>query len=296
MLRLPAQELPLQRMAAMVKTILVPLTGDATDDAALETAFLIGRRLGAHLACLHVAPSWREYAAHFAAEGVANPRSSAELISTIQEERKAIAWRAQRHFAELCRRWNVPVVESPQAHGVSVGRKVASGDGVETIIAEARVHDLLVLGRMQDTGLLGALIVSAGRPVVLAPKQALESLVSTIAVAWKNSPEAARALTAAMPLLAKADKILVFAVDEGRGRDATIGSAECIAQYLHWHGLSADAHYVVPDECSVVDAIAQAALNNRADLLVMGGYGHSRVRELVLGGVTRDVLNDCPLP
>jgi nucleotide-binding universal stress UspA family protein len=280
----------------MIKTILVPVTGDPSDNAVLETAYLIARPFDAHLECLHVAPSWTEFASHFAAENIDNSLPSVEVIAAHQEERKAIAWRARRHFAELCRRWNVTVAESPQARAVSAGWKVVSGDGVETTVAEARFHDLPVLGRTPDSGRLGSLIVSAGRPVILAPTQAPENLAPTIAVAWKNSPEAARALTAAMPLLAKASKILVLAIDEEKGRAAMIDSAERIAQYLRWHELSAESHSVVTGDQSIADAIVQSALNNRSDLLVMGGYGHSRLREFVLGGVTRDVLNDCRLP
>lgn len=280
----------------MIKTILVPLTGAPTDDAALETAYLIARPFEAHLVCLHVAPGWTEYAAHFAAANIDNTLPSTELIAAFEQDRKAIAWRAHRHFAELCRRWNVTVAESPQTGVISAAWRVSSGDGVEAIVAEARFHDLLVVGRMRDTGILGSLIVSTGRPVVLAPKQAPENLAPTIAVAWKNSPEAARALTAAMPLFAKADKVLVLAVEEGNGRAATLDSAERIARHLRWHGLSAETQCIIAGERSVADAMVQSALHSRADLLVMGGYGHSRLREFVLGGVTRDVLNDCLLP
>lgn len=86
----------------MIKAILVPLTGAPTDDAALETAYLIARPFEAHLACLHVAPSWTEYAAHFAAANIDNTLPSTELIAAFEQDRKAIAWRAHRHFAELC--------------------------------------------------------------------------------------------------------------------------------------------------------------------------------------------------
>ena len=136
-----------------------------------------------------------------------------------------------------------------------------------------------------------------GRPLVLlAPKQAPENLAPTIAIAWKDTAEAARAVTAAMPLLMKADKVLILAAEESGGSTASLESAKRLVQQMRWHGISAEAHHVSPAGRSVADAIAHIAQERKADLLVMGAYGHSRFRELVLGGVTRDVLRECRLP
>jgi nucleotide-binding universal stress UspA family protein len=279
----------------MIKTILVSVTGDASDNAALDTAYLIARLFDAHLDCLHVTPSWTELARQIAAENV-DTLPSPELQAALEREHKAISWRARRHFEELCRRRNVPLSEDPKIKGVSVSWKVASPETVETIVTEARFHDLVVLGRVADSSWPGSVIMTAGRPVVLAPEQAPENLAPTVAIAWKDSPEAARAVTAAMPLLAKADRVLVFAVDEGKGRDATMGPAERIVQNLRANGLSVEAQYILPGERSVADAIVQSAIDDHANLLVMGGYSHSRFRELIFGGVTRDILHNCRLP
>jgi len=280
----------------MIKTILVPVTGDPSDDAVLETAYLIARLFDGHLQCLHVAPRWTDSASYFAAENSDSTLRSAELVSALEEQRKAIAWRAQRHFAELCRRWNIPLAERPQARTVSAAWKATNADGLETVVAEARFYDLLVLGRTPDANPLGSLILSTGRPVLLVPKQAPENLAPTIAIAWKDTPESARALTAAMPLLRKADKILVLSADQGKNRSAAADSAERITRTLRWHGLSAEPLGVVCGEHSLAEAIAQSAQHKRADLLVMGAYGHSRLAERVLGGATRGLLNSMTVP
>jgi nucleotide-binding universal stress UspA family protein len=73
-------------------------------------------------------------------------------------------------------------------------------------------------------------------------------------------------------------------------------SAERVAQQLRWHGLNIEAHYVIAGDHTVGDAIVKTARDNRADLIVSGAYGHSRLRELVLGGVTRDLLRESLLP
>jgi nucleotide-binding universal stress UspA family protein len=140
------------------------------------------------------------------------------------------------------------------------------------------------------------LILNAGRPVLIAPARTPENLAPTIAIAWKDTAESARAITAAMPLLAKADLILVLSVEDGSGPAATMESAERAAQQLRWHGLNAEAIYVNAGDRSVVEAITKSARDNKADLIVSGGYGHSRLRELVLGGVTRDLLRESLLP
>ena len=123
-----------------------------------------------------------------------------------------------------------------------------------------------------------------------------ENLAPTITIAWKSSPESARAITAAMPLLDKAEKIFVLSIEDGSGAAATIDSAEQMARHLRWHGYNSEAHYVNPDNRSVADAIDNFARGNRTDLIVSGAYGHSRLREYVLGGVTRALLKDCSLP
>ncbi len=281
----------------MIKTILVQLSGDPGDNTALETAYLIARLFDAHIVGLHVSPGWAELAGQVALQDVEGAAPSAEFFAALEQQRKSMAWRANRHFAEFCRRWQISIVgNQPGPRAVSAEMREIRGDVVKETVAEARFHDLLVLGRTAEARGFGAMVVSAGRPIVIAPKQAPENLAPTIAVAWKETAEAARALTAAMPLLSKADKVLVLAAAEGKGRTAMIDSAERIARHLRWHGLSVETQCIAPGERSLADAIAQSALQNRADLLVMGGYGHSRLRELVLGGVTRDVLNGCPLP
>jgi nucleotide-binding universal stress UspA family protein len=222
---------------------------------------------------------------------------SGELFCVLEEEAKKVAWRAHRHFSEFCRRWRVPVAETaPAPHTVSAAWHDAKGGTVEITLKQARLHDLAVFARGPEPRVLEAAVMGSGRPVLIAPKKAPENLAPTVAVAWKDTADAARALMAAMPLLMKADRILVLTAEEGNGQRATINSAERVVRYLAWHGLSGGVHYVPHSEPSGAQALVQTALDNRADLLVMGGYGHSRLREFVLGGVTREVLRDCPLP
>ena len=115
-------------------------------------------------------------------------------------------------------------------------------------------------------------------------KPLAESVGSTIAIAWKETAEAARAVTAAMPILAKAKKIVVLTASESSAdEDAEMHPAEYLTRQLAAHGFKAEAREVEPGKRSAADALIAAAHEAGADLLVMGAYSHSRFRELVFG-------------
>ena len=284
-------------MSGMIKTILVQLTGDPGDESTLETAYLVARLFDSHLECLHISPDWRAAAARAAVHGVSGPIVSGDFFASFEQETKATKWRARRHLAEFCKKRQLSTSDSkPPSGRVSVTWREMPGEPWSTMMREARFHDLVVLAHQDGIDDLGSLILNAGRPVLIAPHRTPENLAPTIAVAWKETAESARAISAAMPLLAKADRILVVSVEDGHGSAATMESAERLARQLRWHGLNAEADYVISGDDTVASAIVKSARDNKADLIVSGGYGHSRLRELVLGGVTRDLLRESPLP
>jgi nucleotide-binding universal stress UspA family protein len=96
-----------------------------------------------------------------------------------------------------------------------------------------------------------------------------------------------------MPFLTRADRIVVASVCEAEGQDST--SAQTLAEQLRWHRLDAEARYVAPNRGSAPQALVQLARELEAELIVMGGYGHSRVREFMFGGFTRYVLEESDL-
>jgi nucleotide-binding universal stress UspA family protein len=282
----------------MFKSMLVPLTGFHSDKAALESAYLAGRLFDAHVECLCVRPK----PAHFTVGAVesyfVNEASAAKFLAEdeLRTETARIA------FAEFCENRQVTLADAPGPKGVSVALREITGDAVETTIAQSRFHDLVVLGRAPaasglSTGGIGAVLVGSGRPVLLAPERTPETLAATIVIAWKDAPEAARALAVSMPFLEKANKIVVLGADEdGAKTGAAAESAEKIANLLRWNGLKAEARYIAPGGQVLPDAVLGAAGACGADMLVMGAYGHSRARELVFGGFTRHVLASSLLP
>ncbi|MBL6853684.1 MAG: universal stress protein, partial [Alphaproteobacteria bacterium] len=116
-----------------------------------------------------------------------------------------------------------------------------------------------------------------------------------VAIAWKNTPECAHALTAAMPIDARAERITVIAVPESEG-DGIDEEGERLAACLEWLPADVDTRLCIRGFERISETIIDEARGARADMIVLGGYGHTRARELLLGGVTRDLLKACPVP
>jgi nucleotide-binding universal stress UspA family protein len=158
--------------------------------------------------------------------------------------------------------------------------------------------DLLVLSRRHGEGeapatpTLETAIMESGRPILVAPQQPPPSFGRHIAVAWRATVPGVHALAGAMPLLERAGKATVITVDEGH----TAADPGDIAAYLGHHGVHADTRHVKAGGREAGQAILEEAAAAGADMLVMGAYAHSRLRQLILGGVTSTVLSSASLP
>lgn len=283
----------------MIRTVLVPVSGDRTDDDAHWCALTVGRLFGTHLDFLFVRadPS----VALMAASGdIAGGPAFSELLVDREREDQERAERARRAFENFCARERIDIVGGPPGpHGVSAAWQEEKGDEAALVTWRARFNDLLVASRPgEEEGLspetAEAALMASGRPILLAPSGRVTSLTRTIIIAWKDTAEAARAVTAAMPLLKRADRIVVASVREADGQDNA--SAQTLAEQLRWHHLDAEARSVAPDLGSAPQSLVQLARDLKAELIVMGGYGHSRVREVIFGGFTRHMLERSNLP
>lgn len=191
-----------------------------------------------------------------------------------------------------------------RAPGPAVGWSEAKGIGVVAEFARQALHaDLLVLGQNDPSHPGGAggdfdetVILESGKPALLIPYTGWQAPVGRNAViAWKETREAARAVTAAIPLLQRAGKVHVL--HWGTEADAEVdGQRLGLAGYLRLHGIEASWHEGGDEPDFVGELALSRAFDLGADLLVMGCYGHSRMREFVLGGMTRSILRSMPLP
>jgi nucleotide-binding universal stress UspA family protein len=186
--------------------------------------------------------------------------------------------------------------------GIAHEWRVAEGMTAEHVTAAARYADLVVLGQADPEGtgrgaalLLDDAIFYSGRPVLVVPHAGdFADIGRRVLVGWKAGREASRALHDALPLMAGAEKVTVLSVNPGGPPDHLPGAA--IARHLARHGITAEAARADVAEVGDGDVLLNAAADLGADLLVAGAYGHSRLRELVLGGVTNTLLSRMTVP
>jgi nucleotide-binding universal stress UspA family protein len=170
---------------------------------------------------------------------------------------------------------------------------------------QALFADLLVMGQRQPADKAGtevppdfveSVLVASGRPAIVIPYVGWSlPLGETMAIAWKETPEAARAVTAALPLLRRAERVHILSWGS-ESMPNIGGQALNLDQYLKAHGVTATWHRGGPEPREVGELLLSRVFDLGADLLVMGCYGHSRAREWVLGGASRSVLSAMTLP
>ena len=281
----------------MIKTILVTATGGEHDRAAFAAALCVARMFDAHMDILHVGVDAVALAAAMTPEG-----SSGVMVGSLIDRIEADSHRreglAKAAFDVFCAREGISLTDKPsngKALSATWHREV--GAEPDWVVAYGRAADLIVLGRAGDgdgagSSALEAVLIDSGRPILLTPSAPLFALPDTVAFAWKDTPEAARAATAALPFLVRAKKALVLAVEE---EGAAAEPAERLAGTLAWRGCPVALRRLAPGGDGAAETLLAEAKKEGA-LLVMGGYGHSRLREWAFGGVTRRVLRGVEVP
>jgi nucleotide-binding universal stress UspA family protein len=282
----------------MIKTILVPATGNQTDDAVFTSALAAARAFNAHLDFLHVRVDATALVAAMAADGSGAAMVSG-LVERIDEEATRREDTAKQLFQRFCERERLAIEDIPAGKQSPTAQWLRqTGDEAYWVREYGRAADLLVTGHpADDQGVsidtIEAALVGTGRPVLLAPVTPLVSLPETIVIAWKAAPEAARAVTAAMPFLSKAKRVLILTVAEEQGLSDEEGARLMTA--LGWHGFDASTRHLRPDRLGAAETLLAAAAEEKA-LVVMGAYGHSRLREWIFGGFTEHVLRGAAVP
>jgi len=171
----------------------------------------------------------------------------------------------------------------------------------DAVPEEARAADLIVIGngvsltdpwRSLDPG---AVLLKAGRPVLVLPPGVSSLSGKKVLIAWQDSREARRAVLDSLPFLQQADEILLTQVCEQDESERAKQSVRDVARYLSRHRIGASAGIMLMSGGSVADELTRIAEREGIDLIIAGAYGHSRMGEWVFGGVTRDLLTRCPV-
>ncbi len=281
----------------MIKTILVPATGSDRDAAVFAAALSVARRFAAHIEFLHVRPDAAAMAVSMAAGG-GGATMVGGLINRLEEEANQREEKAQQLFRSFCASEGLALLDTPPGAGPSAQWLREIGAEPSWIVEHGRTADLLVIGRPgADEGVsldtLETALLESGRPLLIPPIASLAALPETIAIAWKATPQAARALTGALPFLSIAKQIVILTVAEDQRSKEE--EADCLMAALRWHGIPVSTRLLQSDGRAAADTLLSAAAEHAA-LLVMGGYGHSRLREWIFGGVTLRVLRDAEIP
>ena len=282
----------------MIKTILASLTGYNSDRTVLDAAIAAAGLDGAHIECLHTRIGAIQATA---LTGYATPERRLDLHKLSQQiaaEQAERLHHAKSAFDDACKRHSLAVTDAPSEAVMSVAWRVVDSL-LNEVLHEARYHDLVVMARDEELSSerIESVLMHSGRPLLLAPDKPVTAIGRKVAIAWKTGMESARAVTVAASFLSRAEQVFILSVSENEAGDDTDRlAAEYLAKQLTWHGVTARVGVEYSSGGSAAATLKQMAYNCDADLLVMGAYGHSRVREFVFGGVTLDILADCAIP
>lgn len=284
----------------MFKYILVPATGTETDEPVFATALAVARLSAGHLAFLHIRSDARQnlLAVTSSTDMGGGGGDYYGVIEALERSEAQSRAKALQSFRELCDKEQLIIPGDPGLGRPSADWTEAVGQKVLLMAEYGRTADLIVLGRdstgaVNERDVFEAALLQTGRPVLIAPGLSPNPILDTVAIAWKDTAESARAVAAARPFIETADRVVIFTVEEG----VELGehSSDRLRGVLSWHNPNTSVQRLSTDGRAPVGILLEAVRTVKADLLVMGGYGHSRVREVIFGGFTRHVLNQADL-
>jgi len=288
-----------------LRDIVVVLDDSTLSEARLAIAVALAKQHGAHLTGLSALDVLKSRRSVVQRRGA--PEADTQRMTQVADWsglRSGDYLEAEAQAAEAAERIEATFKERLRIGHVEGDWRMTSGKLSEAAAFQARNADLVIVGQADpEHPLTGGpfvedLLLTAGRPMLLIPYVGhFETLGTTILVGWTNSREATRAVNDAIPLLAKAASVTVLSARASGRKAATHDATGAeITRHLARHGIRAKAAQTVMTGGSASDVLLSYAADVSADLLVVGGYGHSRLRELVLGGVTRDLLHHMTLP
>lgn len=267
------------------KNILVHVDDTKACPGRVELAANIASEHGAHLCGLYTAQPM--YIPPYLAAEV-----GPDLYEAQREAAKEGAAKAEVAFNEITGK-----------AGIETEWRVGEGYPADVVALHARYVDLAIVGQADPEGngsadLADQLVLDTGRPILVVPYAGTyRHIGDRVMVAWNAAREAARAVNDAMPFLEKANNVTVLAINPSGGVDGhgDVPAAD-ISLHLARHGVNAEAAHVFADDVDVGNMLLSRAADASADMIVMGGYGHSRFREAVLGGASNLVLRHMTMP
>lgn len=284
-----ALEGALARKTLMIKDITMHLDGSDRDDRVIHHAAALCQRFDAHLTGLYINVLPEIVVTGDIGGGSAIDWQLRDKVFAVGDEAEA------RLRTKLTNAWPTSEFRRREIYPIRVPEEIAT---------LSRVSDLTVVARPYgdpasepDPSVLEGALFGSGRGVlVVPPEREVSSDYRSVLIGWRNVRESARAVAESLPLLHAADRVFIVMVDED-GAPAEDGEepAADIARHLDRHGLAVEIRHLSKWERAGAGLINEANVLG-AELIVAGGYGHSRLREWAIGGTTRDLLTDSPVP
>lgn len=281
-----------------VRKFLLPVSSTSSAAAALQVGLTLAKRWNAHLQVLHIRTA--QELAPFVGEGM-----TGAMIEDMMSATERATGARERSLEELF------TIEA-EAAGVAVSEGLRGSDEPsasftalagreeEVVAHRARLADLTIVAHPQAgedvaaADALHAVLFDSGRPVLLAPVALPETIGKRVAIAWNGTANAASALASVMPFVRQAEAVRILVSDDYR-RPGPTGAD--VAEYISYHGVTAEVVQFYPRKGVTGAGLLAAATDFGADLMSMGAYSTaSRLRQLILGGITRHVLEHAQLP
>jgi nucleotide-binding universal stress UspA family protein len=263
------------------KTILVQLGDDVPAEARLRLAQRLAGQFEAHLVGVNIVlPPLVASGLYGEAAIYAGP----QLLEAQRLANEELSQRVRRSFDRLC-------AQGPQAEWRQI-----EGEPAAVLAVECHTADLAIVGQnkapeVESWRVAEHLVVAAGVPVLMLPDGEVPEVGRQVLVGWDGSREACRAVHDALPLLRRAEKVEICTVG-----DRPSANLDAAAAMLRRQGVTVTAERITDTGGGIGQTLLDRAAATNADLLVMGAYGHSRLRELVFGGATRHVLFEADMP
>lgn len=281
-----------------IRNILVPMPYEKPGRVALKAALDVGRAFESHVTALHVKMDPQAPIPY-----VAGPMPTELLVQiseNAEEHARELAGKVRGVCDELCEQSGAARADTPQASGFCVTWREALGSFDYHYGLEGRLNDVSVVAqpdpkdRENTTDILEGLLFHSARPVLMVPGGATVRADGKVVIAWNGGIESTRAVRGALPFLDKAKTVVILTVGDPESLDGP--DAAALAESLAWRGINADVVETRAEKKSDGETVLKAATDLNADLLVMGAYSHSRLRELILGGVTQEVIETSRIP
>ena len=280
-----------------ISKILVAATGTQDGLGAVESALLLASRFDAHVEVVNVLRSPRDAVA-FMTEGMTGAVIE-EIVSTAEQDIRQRADRALTTLEELAGKHGIAISARAPRHGVSITFVQCEGREDEVIAERGRLSDLVIAPRPTAHGdakeevVAESVLMESGSGLLLVPPGHVSDLKGNAAIAWNGSAEAARAVHRAMPLLRESDEVTIMAPEESSMRGP---GPDALTDYLAHHDIKCHVHNLPTNWTNIGHTLLDIAHDENAGFVVMGAFSQGKIRQLILGGATRFILNHADLP